>query len=274
MNYDFQIAKYINSHKIYVDTCSLMHDNAEVFFSRLIPELERNRAKIYTTHTVGRELTRKSIDPNMITRAKAKSGYEILMNLFERKLIEYVSPNTRGDAHADYEFDIIFTAERKYTNLLMITQDKYLINQLLSYNHNKAVYGKKIKVFSLTEAGNARERFTDTSAQSNYGVPLQQLRCNKPAYSPQAITKPFVRNINTHNIPPSVVNQPKYTVTPKKSKNTEICTECGAPFKIKIEEAKYLLSIGHTLPKCCPICRAKRTAGFGNAGKISYGNHY
>ena len=274
MNYDFQIAKYINSHKIYVDTCSLMHDNAEVFFSRLIPELERNRAKIYTTHTVGRELTRKSIDPNMITRAKAKSGYEILMNLFERKLIEYVSPNTRGDAHADYEFDIIFTAERKYTNLLMITQDKYLINQLLSYNHNKAVYGKKIKVFSLTEAGNARERFTDTSAQSNYGVPLQQLRCNKPAYSPQAITKPLVRNMPPHNITPSVANQAKYTAPPKKAKNTETCAECGAPFKIKIEEAKYLLSIGHTLPKCCPSCRAKRTAGFGNAGKISYGNHY
>ncbi|MCT8975434.1 hypothetical protein N4T77_02370 [Clostridium sp. CX1] len=152
MNLDTILKKYL----IFVDTCSFMCDQAEVFFQgNFINQLENRGRKILVQYKVAEEINRLQESNKKETRDKAKKAGTLVNRLIRKQLIDPIG--TEKDKFADHTFLKVFMDKVTEFNMCLITQDSKLANAILAIKNQQAVFGKDILVFRINEDSNLRD---------------------------------------------------------------------------------------------------------------------
>lgn len=137
----------VKNFKIFIDTCSLLNVAANAFWSRVVPILQRERKKIIVPFRVYEEVKKfaenpalcvQKGDPNLNRNAKA-----VLNNIARLQKANVV--DIFGDSHdnfADNVFQTVFTQFRLKYNLMLITQDNNLAQDILDIGKSKSVQTK------------------------------------------------------------------------------------------------------------------------------------
>lgn len=136
----------VKDFKIFIDTCSLLSDEADKFWANIVPLLQRYGKTIIIPYRVYEELDkfasnpsqctqRKPSNPNLNKQAiKAKNNVAMLQ---KAGLVEVFGNSS--DNFADNVFQTVFTQFRLKYNLLLITQDSNLANDIVNISKSKAV---------------------------------------------------------------------------------------------------------------------------------------
>ena len=134
----------VKNYLIFMDTCSFLYENAEAFWSHIIPILQREKKTIIVPKRVYEEvykfatrpdLCEKKSDPKLNERAK--TAEQKICVLQRAGLIEIFKGEM--DNFADNVFLTVFTNLRMKYNLLLITQDRKLSSDIVSINYSKSV---------------------------------------------------------------------------------------------------------------------------------------
>ncbi len=132
------LEKYVRGYKIFIDTCSLLHDKADRFWDNVRPMLKQYQGKIIVPLRVWEEIEKhadNAAKPELAERAA--HCLETLRGLREEGCIELRGEAT--DNFADNVFQVVFTKFRVKYNLLLITQDKALAKDILAINDSRSV---------------------------------------------------------------------------------------------------------------------------------------
>lgn len=143
---------FVSSYKIFVDTCSLLSPYAETFFGNLIPLLTKYNASIILPKRVIDELYKHQA--NTQNPELARSARHALRNI--QTMLNNRQVDIRGeesDNFADNVFQVVFTKFRINNNLLLITEDNGLAQDILALNSSQSVRGKTIAVKRLSKYG-------------------------------------------------------------------------------------------------------------------------
>ncbi len=128
---------YAQDWKIFIDTCSLLNPDIEVFWQDMTPCLKRHKNVVFITTRVYEELQRhqKNIkDPGLAQRAKlALRKIAVLQN---DKLVEIRGEKT--DNFADNVFQFVITKFRMQHKILLITQDNKLARTIDAFNKDQS----------------------------------------------------------------------------------------------------------------------------------------
>jgi tRNA A-37 threonylcarbamoyl transferase component Bud32 len=158
------IDKLVTNYKIFVDTCSFMHEKASDFFERhLSTSLDRTKssnsdtgAKLIIPLKIGNELVKlqKSTD-----KSTQKSAIRATKILNEYVKIGYAAVyGDQDDSFADNLFLTIFTRFRLKYNVLLITQDSKLAQDILALRDSRSVKVEKgVTAFRINDSGNLEE---------------------------------------------------------------------------------------------------------------------
>ncbi len=134
----------VKNYKIFIDTCSLLSDQADEFWKHIVPVLQRENKTIIVPWRVYEEVQKfadnptlcvQKGDPGLNSRAK-----NVLKNIVVLKNAGIV--DIHGDVHdnfADNVFQTVFTQFRLKYNLMLITQDNNLANDILTISKSKSV---------------------------------------------------------------------------------------------------------------------------------------
>ena len=147
----------VQTYKIFVDTCSFMHENADRFFYSVLPHhLSLHDEQLIVPEKVTKELKKLQQNKEHDIREAAKRAAEIY-NSYRRQNLAVVRGET-DDPFADNLFIQIFTKFRTKYNLALITQDTALTRDILNLKNLKSVNSKKeIKIYRLDEKGSLYE---------------------------------------------------------------------------------------------------------------------
>lgn len=138
--------------EIYLDTSSLMCDEADCFFVKVIPLLECYGTPINTLSCCIREINKhlNSDDYDKYRKAlKAKERIERLLEAGLLNIIDYSS-----DVFADADFLSYFSKRRIHTEILFISQDGNLSVDVHKLNESRSVTGHDITVKKIDVNGN------------------------------------------------------------------------------------------------------------------------
>ena len=141
------------NYKIFVDTCSLLHEGAKAFFLKiLIPELMKNSMKIIIPLKILNEINTLKDSENKVSKNLIRNAITILNEYQKFNLADI--RGERDDTFADNLFITIFTKFRIKHNLALITQDKYLALEILNLKLSKSVKSdKNIKAYFINNNG-------------------------------------------------------------------------------------------------------------------------
>ena len=129
---------YCQSYKIFIDTCSLLHDSSDDFWMNVIPMLHKYNNKIIIPLRCAEEVKKHSGNITDIALAnKAKSCLKIINQLVAANHVEIRGEET--DTFADNVFYYVFAKFRLSHRLLLITQDNKLARDILSLNNTESV---------------------------------------------------------------------------------------------------------------------------------------
>lgn len=193
--------KIIGTHRIYVDTCSLMHDEAGIFFEDL-----RNSFKEYnrinnTNHKLivaGKVIAeiQKHLGSTGDVLRKATNAKKIINDYFVDKLIEV--REDPGEHIADNVFMTQFTRLRVKDNLCLITQDVKLSIDIYNLNKITSVNTRySISVVKISKTGDLHEVCTnETNDIVTNSVYFNSKNTN---HQPYVNKRPFVSNSNNNN---------------------------------------------------------------------------
>ena len=95
-----QLEEYVKKYKIFIDTCSLVHPNANQFWMNVIPFLKKYNNRIIISHRVVEELgklSKKSDQPAVANNAK--NTLRILYQFHASQYIEV--KGEKNDSFAD-----------------------------------------------------------------------------------------------------------------------------------------------------------------------------
>lgn len=148
-----ELEEYVREWKIFIDTCSLLKSSANMFWNNIIPLLHQYNAKVIIPYRCIQELANHQNNKNDIELAsKAKNALKILKQLEHSGYIDI--RGEKSDNFADNVFNVVFTKFRMKYNLLLITQDRNLSEDILKLNESKSVTSKKsIHVKQLNKQG-------------------------------------------------------------------------------------------------------------------------
>lgn len=146
-----------NGYKIFIDTCSMMggdNINIDGFWGNVIPILHKYNAKIIVPVSCVKELTKNSEDASDAKKSdQASRALKTIKQLHNAGYIELRGEATDGD-FADHVFKYVFMKFRMSHNLLLITQDRKLAEEILSYNDSEAVKSRyKVQVRKINPYG-------------------------------------------------------------------------------------------------------------------------
>lgn len=156
--------KLVTDYKIFVDTCSFMHEKASDFFERHLPaSLDRTKssssddgAKLIIPLQVGNELVKlqKSTD-----KSTQKSAIRATKILNEYVKVGYAAVySDPDDSFADNLFITVFTRFRLKYNVLLITQDSQLAQDILALRDSRSVkVDKGVTAYRINDSGNLEE---------------------------------------------------------------------------------------------------------------------
>ena len=147
------IEKYLDEDfMIWIDTCSVLHEQFQVFIDSISIKLLPKKSAIYITSSVYNELEKHAVSGDNDLKIKASKALSVVnwclgngtMVVYNQKSKHYF---------ADNDFLTIFTGLRIAHNLLLITQDKNLCSDVWALEKSKSVNSKKIRVAKINMAG-------------------------------------------------------------------------------------------------------------------------
>ncbi|NLB61852.1 MAG: leucine-rich repeat protein [Clostridiales bacterium] len=219
-----------NNDLIFIDTCAVMDPFFPDFLSNVIPILIRENKQMVVLRTVLMELRRKleqmrssSLAEDIKIEARAYMGLYSLNKLINYKLLCY---DEKEDDIADHSFEDMFITLRRENRLLLITQDKNLTANILSFNKNEAVRGKIISVkminnwgFLETRTPSGRQEYfkSNNSDNSAKKIPVHKPtpKVHNPSPVPQkAVVAPNEEIATLHTL--SELHENKRTVVKAK----------------------------------------------------------
>ncbi len=146
------IIEIIKEYKLFVDTCSLMHESSNTFFNDLASYLTEYKKKVIVPDKVIYEIKGLQKNKKIRTSNAACKGAKILDFYKENNIIEI--RGEKGDPFADNVFHYVFSKFRTQYNLALITQDKGLAIDILDLKKSKAIQSsKKLLVLKLDKNG-------------------------------------------------------------------------------------------------------------------------
>lgn len=145
------LERFVTHSIVFIDTCSLMHRNAEKLTNELIPVLQANQKKIIVPIRVVEELEKHINSPIPNTQEAAKRALALLKQLTVQQLVDY--RGEESDNFADNVFYSVFAKHRMQHRLLLITQDGDLAMDILQLNDSKSAKGYPIKVKRINRFG-------------------------------------------------------------------------------------------------------------------------
>lgn len=155
------LVEFAKNYKMFIDTCSLLSEFAEKFWEHVIPILKEEKTDIIVPLRVYEEVEKFASDPQLCMRKSpdnpelnrlAKAAKEKIIKLQSDGLIRVLGD--KNDNFADNVFQTVFTQYRMKYNLLLITQDKNLCDDIMRISESKAVtVSTKIEVRRINKHG-------------------------------------------------------------------------------------------------------------------------
>lgn len=134
----------IKNFKIFIDTCSLLSEQADMFWSHSVPLLQREGKSIVVPLRVYEEVKKFAEDPDLCAKKKnpnlnqrAKAALNNIAKLQKANVVAIFGD--KNDNFADSVFQTVFTQFRLKYNLMLITQDRNLASDILAIGKSKAV---------------------------------------------------------------------------------------------------------------------------------------
>ena len=134
----------VKDFKIFIDTCSLLSEQADIFWSHIVPMLQREEKSIIVPFRVYEEVKKFAENPvlcvqkgNPTLNQRAKAAFNNIDKLRKAGVVAIF-----GDKHdnfADNVFQTVFTQFRLKYNLMLITQDHNLASDIIAIGKSKAV---------------------------------------------------------------------------------------------------------------------------------------
>ena len=140
--------------RIFVDTCSILYDHGEAFWSNAIQVLDQNERHIIVPLAVMRELEKQANknDSSLEVVQRARRMHDVILQLADMKLVKIFGDSNEN--FADNVFQYIFTRYRTRNKLLLITQDNDLAKDILRLNETNAVRTMPILAKRIDPSGN------------------------------------------------------------------------------------------------------------------------
>lgn len=134
----------VKRFKIFIDACSLMSKQADLFWSHIVPILQCAGKSVIVPFRVYEEVKKYAEDPALCARKgdsdlnrRAKAALHNIAKLQKAGVIAVF-----GDKHdnfADNVFQTVFTQYRLKYNLMLITQDRNLASDIIAIGKSKSV---------------------------------------------------------------------------------------------------------------------------------------
>ena len=159
------LEKSIKQNKVFIDTCSILSEQANKFWEHAVPILQREGKHIIVPNRVYEEVVKFADHPELCAQKNsnlnqlAKEAVNTLGQLRKAHLIEVYGDPT--DNFADNVFQTVFTQYRMKYDLMLITQDHNLAAEIDQIGRSKAVKSPhRIQVERINRYG-FLSRFTD-----------------------------------------------------------------------------------------------------------------
>ena len=200
----------ISSSKFFIDTCSFMHEQSEMFLIRMLPSvLVRYSKRIIVPEKVAKEIEILRKNNDYYTRRAAERGAKILSTYIKQKLVDV--RGEAGDPFADGLFQYVFMKFRIRYNLTLLTQDADLATDIMNISASKSVQSrKKIVVLRLNGHGDLMDWQDYLRGQKKKSLPRNLLKIQR--FRKCSVAAPQnERRINVTNVPDQgdVVNSQK-----------------------------------------------------------------
>lgn len=150
----------IKDFKIFIDTCSLLSEQADAFWAHAVPILQREKKFIIVPLRVYEEVQKFAENPDLCAKKndprlhhRAKAALNNIGKLQRAQIVQVYGNET--DNFADNVFQTVFTQYRMKYNLMLITQDRALAGDILAIGKSQSVNTKnRILVERLNRDGN------------------------------------------------------------------------------------------------------------------------
>ena len=124
----------VKNYKIFIDTCSLLSEYAESFWEHIIPILTNEKASMIVPLRVYEEVEKYANDLELCKKKAADNpGLNLAAKRAKARIIKLQTEGLvrvlgdENDNFADNVFQTVFTQYRMKYNLILITQDKTLL---------------------------------------------------------------------------------------------------------------------------------------------------
>lgn len=146
----------VKKYLIFIDTCSLMNENADQFWGNIIPLLLRENKQIIVPLQVCREVEKHAKAPAHVDPRRSQLARKALgtIDRLQKANLITIYGDENDMLFADNVFQTVFTRFRLRYDLLLITQDHNLAADIMNIRSSKAVNGvRSIRVERITENG-------------------------------------------------------------------------------------------------------------------------
>lgn len=149
---DSFLEQLVVNHIIMLDTCSIMHEGCDLLIESMCPLLKKHNKKIIVPNKVIQELEKHYNSWSDPEKSKlAENGLHMCQRLKQEGCL-----SVRGgdyDNFADNVFFVNFSILRFKYNLVLITQDNNLSQDILQLNDMQTGSGKPVRVFKVSRNG-------------------------------------------------------------------------------------------------------------------------
>lgn len=147
----------IKDHKIFIDTCSLMHENCLAYFHSIESKLKESDNGIVIAKGVYAEIEKHSNSVNNDLKDKANQALEII-NYLKKNNIGKIFGD-KDDGFVDNLFQSLFIRFRQKYNLCLITQDVDLMKDIHDLTKSRSVKtSNKILVYKFSPISSKNNR--------------------------------------------------------------------------------------------------------------------
>ena len=190
----------VREYTVFIDTCSWMEQEIELFARHLIDALDGTDKAVYLALSVYNELVKLSQDNENTERCeKASRAIFVIRSLKAHgKLILIGEP---GDTFADNILYSKFSEFRLTMKMALVTQDKELSREILGLNEIQSSRGLPIVVCRINQYGylsvfNPNNGLNDNSTQTPLSAPKFRLATRLPTIPNQVIRVLYVPKEN------------------------------------------------------------------------------
>ena len=182
---------------VLIDTCSLMDPACPVWMDALhnAKDYRKKREPIIVPRRCYDELKKHSRDKTVDSRRiAAKRGLKILRKAKWDRLLA-VAKKDKNENFADNAIYVKVCADRLFSKILIITQDKSLASDLLALNKLRSQQGRPVEVYKLVSDGKMVPNLGETDDErreyrvGGYPKPTSSTK-TKPAISAKGGTTP------------------------------------------------------------------------------------